>query len=276
VSAALASLDLGRFAAAATARRAEFLAAAPYPHVVLDDFLRPEVARALAAEFDTTGGEWTFYHHVNERKRGCADRGAMGPAARQVIGDLQSPAFVGALEALSGVPGLLADPDLDGGGLHETRPGGFLNVHTDFLSHTVRRSWRRELNLLVFLNDGWDERWRGSTELWDRDVRRCIRSVVPVMNRCLVFRVGPEAWHGVPAGVACPPGRTRRSLAVYYFRDAGRPLPLRPTRYVPRPADGPARRALIHADRWLVAGYAALKRYTPLGDRVVSRLLRRV
>ena len=70
--------------------------------------------------------------------------------------------------------------------------------------------------------------------------------------------------------------RSRKSLALYYFRDAGRPLPLRPTRYVPRPDDGPLRRVLIHADRLALRGYSLLKRYTPLGDAIVSRILRKL
>ena len=68
--------------------------------------------------------------------------------------------------------------------------------------------------------------------------------------------------------------RSRRSLALYYFRDEARVLSLHPTRYVPLPTDSAARRALIYADRLALRLYAAMKRYTPIGDRVVSRILR--
>ena len=69
---------------------------------------------------------------------------------------------------------------------------------------------------------------------------------------------------------------SRKSLALYYFRDEGRSCTLRPTRYVPLPHDGLLRRGLIRADRWALWAYSALKRYTPLGDRIVSVLLRRL
>jgi Rps23 Pro-64 3,4-dihydroxylase Tpa1-like proline 4-hydroxylase len=191
-----------------------------------------------------------------------------------VIAELSSPEFIALLESLTGIDHLLADPDLDGGGLHETRPGGHLNVHTDFLSHTLRRTWSRQLNLLLFLNAEWPASYRGELELWDAAVRRCERRIAPVLNRCVIFRTSEQSFHGVPGGVACPEGRSRRSLALYYFRDEASPLSLRPTRYVPLPTDPPARRLLIYADRLAVRLYALMKRYTPIGDRVVSRILR--
>jgi Rps23 Pro-64 3,4-dihydroxylase Tpa1-like proline 4-hydroxylase len=252
------------------AARERFAAAEPFPRVVLEDFLRPECAAALADAFGRVEGEWITYHHVNERKRGFNDVSRLDAASREVIADLQSPEFVHLLEKLSGVEPLRADPELDGGGLHETEPGGFLNVHTDFLSHTTQRSWSRQLNLLLFLNRGWREEYRGWLELWDRQVSECEQRIAPLFNRAVIFRTSDVSFHGVPQGVACPPGMTRKSLALYYFRDEGSPRPLRPTRYLPRPGDPWPRRVLIALDRWAVWGYSALKRYTPIGDRVVT------
>jgi Rps23 Pro-64 3,4-dihydroxylase Tpa1-like proline 4-hydroxylase len=93
----------------------------------------------------------------------------------------------------------LADPHLDGAGLHETLPGGFLNVHTDFLAHTTERTWRRELNLLLFLNEAWTPEDQGWLELWDATVSRCERRIEPRFNRCVVFRTSETSFHGVPA-----------------------------------------------------------------------------
>jgi len=270
----LRSLDIRTLRETVTGARAEFARAQPFPHVVIDDLLRPEVAAALAAEFDVSDDGWTFYHHVNEKKRGLADWSRMGPTSRAVIAELSSPPFIETLEILTGVRDLLADPDLDGGGLHETKPGGYLNVHTDFLSHTIRRTWSRQLNLLLFLNAEWPESYRGWLELWDARVQRCERRIAPIFNRCVVFRTSERSFHGVPAGVACPEDRSRRSLALYYFRDEGRVLSIRSTRYVPLPGDSLGKRALIGADRLAIRVYSLLKRYTPLGDRVVSRILK--
>jgi hypothetical protein len=269
-------LDLGRFAAAAEAEREAFGRAEPFPHVVVDGLLDPAATRAVAAEFggDTTG--WTFWHHVNERKRGLSDMNRMGPASRRVIAALHAPEFLRLVERLTGVEGLLADPYLDGGGLHESLPGGYLNVHTDFLAHPVEHAWAREINLLVFLNEGWEPAHRGWLELWDARVTRCVRRIEPCFNRTVIFRTTATSFHGVPAGVGGPVGSSRKSIALYYFRDAGVPQRLRPTRYVPMPDDGVVRSALIRLDRAALWVYSALKRHTPLGDALVSRLLRRL
>src|SRR5439155_16628141 len=113
-------------------------------------------------------------------------------------------------------------------------------------------------------------------EFWDMDGKTAVQLIAPLFNRCVIFRTSERSFHGVPAGVHCPPAMSRKSLALYYFRDEGRPCALRPTHYVPLPHDAPMRRALIRADRWLLWGYSALKRYTPLGDRIVSVLLKRL
>ncbi|MEW6270861.1 MAG: 2OG-Fe(II) oxygenase [Thermodesulfobacteriota bacterium] len=274
-SARAALADVATIARRLRAEHAAFASATPFPHLVLDRFLPDEVADALAAEYDEPTIPWQALHHVNERKRVYGAIVGMGPVARSVVAALHSPTMLRALERASGVTGLVADPTLDGAGLHRTEPGGYLNVHADALAHAKRRTWSRQLNLILFLNRDWQDGWGGELELWDARVARCVRRITPAFNRCVLFRTTPVSFHGVPDGVACPAGRSRKSLALYYFRDEARVVRLRPTRYVPRPRDSVARRALIHADRALLAVYTLLKRYTALDDASVTRLLRR-
>ena len=143
-------LDLDALEETISAHRERFGVAEPFPHVVLDALLRPDVAEAAAHEFDEAPDGWTYLQHFNERKITLNDRARMGPVSRAVIADLQSAAFTGILERLSGIDALVADPELDGSGLQQTMPGGFLNVHTDFQAHTKRKTWSRQLNLLLF------------------------------------------------------------------------------------------------------------------------------
>lgn len=268
-------LDVAAIAARLEPLQAEFLAARPFPHLVLDDFLPEAVADALAAEFADPALPWQPLHHVNERKSVCGDLARLGPVASATVHALHAPAMRDALERLTGIGGLIGDPDLDGAGLHSTGPGGHLNVHTDALMHGKRRTWSRQLNLILFLNRGWSDAYRGDLELWDDGVRECVRRIAPAFNRCVLFRTTPTSFHGVPEGVACPEGQSRKSLALYYFRDETRTVPLHPTHYVPRPRDPFARRLMIRADRAVLRLYALLKRYTPIDDARVTRLLRR-
>jgi hypothetical protein len=268
--------DVAAIRARLAPHRAAFDAAAPFAHVVLDDFLPEDLADALAAEFDDPAIPWHPLHHVNERKSVFGDLARMGPVAASTIRALHSMEMLSGLERLTGITALIGDPDLDGAGLHRTGPGGHLNVHTDALAHGKKRTWSRQLNLILFLNRDWRAEYRGDLELWDASVSRCVRRIAPAFNRCVLFRTTEVSFHGVPEGVACPEGRSRKSLALYYFRDEAHVVPLRPTHYVPRPRDAFARRLLIRADRAALRLYALLKRYTPLDDARVTKLLRRL
>lgn len=269
------SFDLDRLRVVARDRRDEFARALPFPHVVIDDFLEPAVAVRLADEIATTDGEWIFYHHVNERKRGFNDVARMGPTARQAVADLNDAATRDALGTLTGIRDLGADPTLEGGGFSEVERGGYVNVHADFLSHSRERTWTRRLNLIVFLNDDWSEEDGGALELWDRQVQRVVRSIPPTFNRAVLFATTADAFHGVQT-VTCEATRTRRSLAVYYFTDDHTVRPIRSTHYVPKPTDDLKRRLLIHLDRMALHAYALLKRHTPFTDKLMSKLLRRL
>src|SRR5262245_28579553 len=103
-------MDLVRLRALAADSRDTFTAAAPFPHVVIDNFLDPAVAAAMAAEFDPASAAWVFLHHVNERKLILNDVDRMGPTCQSVVAALHSDASAGTLPPLTGLPGLLPDP----------------------------------------------------------------------------------------------------------------------------------------------------------------------
>lgn len=253
-----------------------FARAEPFPHVVIDDFLPPDVADAVLEEFDRTEAGWNHYHHYNEKKLALTHLERMPPRTRELFDAFLSRRFVEWIEELTGIEGLVADPELDGAGLHKILRGGFLNVHTDFLSHTTKRHWSRQINLLLFLNKGWRPEWGGDLELWDSRMKRAVRSVAPVFNRCVIFHTTRKSFHGHPHPLACPPEESRRSLALYYFREESRRQDLRPTHYRPLPDDPLHKKLLVAGDRGLLRVYSALKRYTGLRDDVASRLLKRL
>jgi Rps23 Pro-64 3,4-dihydroxylase Tpa1-like proline 4-hydroxylase len=269
-------VDMDRLERQAPALQAAFAAAAPYPHIVLDDFLTQEAADALLAEFGGEDENWTAYNHYNERKAGLTRFELMGPQTQATIDALHSERFIAWLEKISGVSGLLSDPDLDGGGLHQIKRGGFLNMHVDFQSHTTRTSWSRQLNLLLYLNRDWQDEWEGFLELWDSDVKIRAARIKPIFNRCVLFLTAAEgSYHGHPAPLACPETESRKSLALYYFRDEGTALKLSPTLYKALPEDPWWKHALVAADVAVLRGYSFMKRHTPINDKMISRILRR-
>ncbi len=254
---------------------ATFRDAAPYPHLIFDALLRPAVARELEAEFPTGAGDnWTHYRHYNNDTLGLTDVAAFPPLLRRVVEELNSPRFTCLLSHITGYSNMLADDMLEGGGLHMTEAGGFLNLHADFTNHHYHRTWQRRCNLILFLNSDWQEAWGGALELWERDLSAC-RVRVPVRNNTAVlFETARDTFHGYPDKLTCPAGTARKSLALYYYTAEAKVV-ARSTNYRARPGESMARRALVAADRNLLRAYTVAKERFGLSDRLVSRLLKR-
>ena len=252
--------------------RARFAAGRPTRHLVLDDFLTPDAARK-ASEFPPSGDGWIHYLHYNEHTFGMNDRRYLPARVLAVIDELSSPVFLSFLREITGLT-LLADPSLEGGGLHQSESGGYLNLHTDFTVHPHRPTWRRSLNLLIYLNPEWNDSWGGALELWDPDVKRCVQRIEPRFNRAVLFHTHEGSYHGYPDPLSCPPGATRKALALYYFSQETVPARAVATRYRPRPGDGLRHRILISLDAMLLRAYHNAKHTFGFDDTIANRILR--
>jgi hypothetical protein len=244
--------------------------------VHLKQLLDPDVAMEAAHEFpDMATDAWTRYKHQNENKLGLAKRGLFPPLLGEIVDELNSEPFVHWLSQLTGIPGLVSDDMLEGGGLHQSGRGGFLNVHTDFSTHHYHKHWRRQVNLILYLNPNWDEQWGGAIELWDREVRQCVARVPPLFNEALIFRTDEISYHGFPDPLRCPEGESRKSLALYYYtvEEAGAEVKARSTNYRPRPADGFLKACLIWLDKEAVDVYSRAKARFGFSDELASKIL---
>lgn len=193
---------------------AQFAGARPFPHVVVDGLWPDDLLDDIAAEFPAAGDRrWVTYPGVEERGKKAGPASMWGPATRGFFDAARGPGTCAALEALTGIGPLTAD-DV-GGGLHETGEGGRLASHVDFNRHPVLPLERR-INMLVFLNRGWDSGWGGTLYLGEhREV-----AIVPEFNRTVIFACSDQSWHGHPEPIVGQ--HLRRSLAIYYY------APLRP------------------------------------------------
>jgi hypothetical protein len=70
--------------------------------------------------------------------------------------------------------------------------------------------------MIVFLNKSWDPKYNGQLELWNSDATHCDVSIDPSYNRTVIFEVAHPNYHGVPAPIACPADRSRKSFIIYY------------------------------------------------------------
>lgn len=249
--------------------------AQPFAHIHLPELLDPDAAQRAAAAFPAPDGDaWTQYKHYNENKLGQHDRRRFPPDIARVVDALGAPEFVAFLSRLTGIPDLLADPDLEGGGMHQTERGGFLNVHADFAYHHHKPNWRRRCNLILYLNEPWQDDWGGAIELWDAGMTACVTRIEPRLNHALIFNTTEVSFHGYPDPLRCPADVTRKSLALYYYTlEAAPARHRRATNYRPRPTDSRRKRIAIWLDKKLLAAYSRIKSRLGLSDRFASRLL---
>lgn len=215
-----------------------FAEAAPFPHVVIDDFLETGVADRIHDEARATAANVDASNEITQfQKVACTDWNCFGELTGRLIAYFNSASFVGPLEKISGIDGLIADPWLEGGGIHMTSQGGFLKMHTDFNWYEKLRLDRR-INILYYLNRDWRPEYGG--ELLIQRLGEPQQKVIePIFNRLVIFNTNDETLHGHPNPLVCPPDYPRVSIAMYYYT-AGLPIPERirgkktTTRYLPR------------------------------------------
>ena len=215
-----------------------------FPHFCIDGFLEPGFAHEVHDAFPSYAEAQRIgrtFAAVNEKRKTQVTDVRLFPAPiRRLHELLASDAFVRQMSHISGIPGLVADPWLEGGGIHETNHGGRLDVHVDFNVNEGTGLYRR-LNILVYFNIGWQDEYGGVLDLWDEDVKNCVGRFAPIFNRAAGFATSATSWHGVTP-VSCPPGLMRRSFAAYYY-----------TREPPAGWDGVRRSTVFRArpdERW--------------------------
>lgn len=213
---------LTRLQTLAKERAAEYRGNTPFPSIYFDDFLPLPAAQAALRDFPQPQQlPWKEFANAREAKLGFGTVEEMPESIREVLYFLNSRPALEFLEELTGIGGLIPDPYFLGGGLHQIKSGGYLEIHADFNRHPKLKLDRR-INLLVYLNQEWKEDYGGHLELWKPDMSEAVQKILPIFNRCAIFNTTSTSYHGHPTPLACPPERTRKSIALYYYSN-GRP-----------------------------------------------------
>jgi hypothetical protein len=221
----------------------QFQSASPFPHLVLDNFFANGFVEKLLEHFP-----------VFDPSKAMNELGLVGKKAvntkiaglnqpyKELDELFQSNDFLMFMSTITKIPELLYDPEYIGGGTHENLEGQDLDPHVDFNYHPNTK-WHRRLNLLIYLNNEWNESWGGNIELhsdpWNPDQNQ-FRSFMPLMNRCVIFETSERSWHGFKK-IKFPENNknlSRKSIAVYFYtknRPVSEIRPEHSTFYVPRP-----------------------------------------
>jgi Rps23 Pro-64 3,4-dihydroxylase Tpa1-like proline 4-hydroxylase len=191
----------------------------PFPHFCIDNFLREDFAEEIYRSFPSFHEAQEMgleFSAVNEKKKvQITDASLFPPAIKKLNDLLASPEYVDMWSELTGIDNLLADPQLVGGGIHETNTGGHLDVHVDF-NYIENRQLHRRMNILIYFNKDWKEEYGGYFDIWDREVKNRHGYFKPKFNRACGFLTSDISYHGVTP-ITCPSDVTRKSFATYYY-----------------------------------------------------------
>jgi hypothetical protein len=221
----------------------EFRSRKPYGHAAVGGLFDAPVVLQVAREVDANLARYPQEENIyaSYRKHRLSVLAEMPERTRAFIAGLNAPPFLRVLSEITGIDDLHSDPELRGGGIHAIGRGGYLKIHTDFNWHRGLSMYRR-LNLLVYLNEHWQDDWNGNIELWSADARERIFSLAPKLGNALLFETNDISYHGHPDPLQCPEGVFRKSIALYYYTPTRPASDLRfgksqMTNFVERPAE---------------------------------------
>ena len=210
--------------AVALKEKENYLAAKPFPNIVMNNFFKDDFLNTILNEFPDLSEltESQNYNAKNEIKLSNKNYDKFPQTIKSFVDFLNSNVFLNFLQNLTSIKEkLVSDPHLEGGGLHEIKNGGVLKIHTDFNRHPFLDLDRR-VNVLIYLNKNWKDSYGGHLEFWNKNVSKCEKKISPSFNTMAIFSTTDFSNHGHPDPLNCPLEMSRKSIALYYFSH-GRP-----------------------------------------------------
>lgn len=195
---------------------AEYQSGEPYHHICIDGFLDEALIDRVKADLENLPEPAASFNREQERYKSSYVPERLPKSTRDLFYALNSRPFLLFLEHMTGIKGLIPDPYFIGAGIHKTLNGGHLDIHADFNLHGPMKVERR-LNVLIYLNDDWQEDWGGCFEIWDNEMTGMLKRFAPIRNRMVCFSTSSTSMHGNPVPVNHPQGEARQSIALYYY-----------------------------------------------------------
>ena len=194
----------------------------PFSYAVIDNFFPADLANQLSAEFpDFNDPVWHEYKNQIEIKKVSNNWNTFPKATYEAFSYLNSAPFLDMLMDVTGIPVLLPDNGLNGGGWHIHANGGKLNPHLDYSMHP-KLPYQRKINIIIYLQPDWHSNWGGHLGLYEHNDDSngpgpLVHEIEPTFNRAVFFDTTQNSWHGLCREVATPSGICRKSMAVYYL-----------------------------------------------------------
>lgn len=182
------------------------------PHFVVDNLLPQQLATDIYTAFPSVS-QMRLRKSLRERKYVTAQMNTCARLAEEALFAFHDPRIVKAIQDITGLRQVEADPLLYAGGISVMTRGHFLNPHIDN-SHDKSRARYRVLNLLYYVTPNWHSEDGGSLELWPDGPRGTAITIPAPFNRLVVMATDRSAWHSVNR-VRCD--MPRCCVSNYYF-----------------------------------------------------------
>ena len=205
-------------------KKNQYLNATPFPNIVLENFFTNNFLDEVVKNFPNLEKINSSQQYINKNEIKFANNDYINfPDSIKILFDfMNSNTFLDFLQKITSIEEkLIADKELNGGGLHQIKTGGMLKIHTDFSKHPTLDLDRR-INVLIYLNKNWHKTYGGNLELWDREMKICEKKITPTFNKMVIFSTNDFSNHGHPDPIKSPENLSRKSIALYYF-SKGRP-----------------------------------------------------
>lgn len=195
--------------------RDRFYAAAPFPHVVVDELFHPQQMALAAQDFPRPDEMSSKIGKPGVLELG--DRELVPARLRNVSDELLSCRFTSWLSFVTGIDELITDPGGSWGALRQSGDGVEGKIHVPPARHPDE-PWYRRLTLILHLSEGLTEQNGGCFQLWDSEKNAPRVSIPPLFNRAVVFLSSPSAFHNA-GRTHLEPGQMRRVMQALYFTE---------------------------------------------------------
>lgn len=194
----------------------QYNSTAPYPYIILDNFLPQDLALRLEAEcVSLDDGDWKKFDRNGSAMSEFNDL-SQAPAAYDLVSAVHGQQLTEWLSKVTGITGIIPDPHLMGAGYSRIYRGETLKSHTDF-NWNERLKLHRAVNLIIYLNSNWQSEYNGSLELRDFENKEVVAEIEPVFNRCVIWPYHKLGFHGMSKPVLCPDDVSRNTFRFFFY-----------------------------------------------------------
>lgn len=214
----------------------------PYKFCYFGDFLNIEFANKILNDFpnpkDNNYKNYCIEDGGNIGKNYAnSDKNSWSKYFIELDNILQSKEFIDHLQSITGIKDLIYDKDYQGGGIRVSEDNTFLPIYLDFNRHP-RLPLHRRLNLLLYFNKDWQEKYGGSIQVHKNPYdnpngNSFVKEFPPLFNTAFIFETSENSWHGF-SRLELPKDKRRLLFSIYYYTK-DRPegdVPFRNTEYV--------------------------------------------